>query len=91
MFDILITKKEVVTNVFFSFLFGGNQTQECFFGGFCDGFENRVKKQKNKQPQDNSIVQTFEHKIAKALVNTSESTAKQVVQPPIYNMRVMDS
>jgi phage replication initiation protein len=50
-----------------------------------------TKKQKNKQPQDNSIVQIFEHKTAKALVNTSESTAKQVVQPPIYNMRVMDS
>lgn len=36
--------------MFFSVsFFLGNQTQECFFGGFCDGFENRVKKQKNKQ------------------------------------------
>ena len=42
---------------------------------------------KQKQPQDNSVVQTFEHKIAKVLVNTAESTAKQDVQPPIYNMR----
>lgn len=42
---------------------------------------------KQKQPQDNLVVQTFEHKIAKVLVNTAESTAKQDVQPPIYNMR----
>ncbi|NUF13726.1 hypothetical protein, partial [Acinetobacter oleivorans] len=38
---------------------------------------------KQKQPQENSVVQTFEHKIAKVLLNTAEST----VQPPIYNMR----
>ncbi|MDV5210705.1 hypothetical protein QQA06_10860, partial [Acinetobacter baumannii] len=42
---------------------------------------------KQKQPQDNLIVQAFEHKIAKVLVNTAESTTKQDVQPPIYNMR----
>ncbi|MCL9675974.1 hypothetical protein L2096_07010 [Acinetobacter sp. ACZLY 512] len=42
---------------------------------------------KQKQPQDNSVIQTFEHKIAKVLVNTTESTAKHGVQPPIYNMR----
>ncbi|WP_035374636.1 hypothetical protein [Acinetobacter gerneri] len=42
---------------------------------------------KQKQPQNNSVIQTFEHKIAKVLVNTTESTAKQDIQPPIYNMR----
>ncbi|NKN71965.1 hypothetical protein HF304_19375 [Acinetobacter baumannii] len=42
---------------------------------------------KQKQPQDNLVVQTFEQKIAKVLVNTAESTAKRDVQPPIYNMR----
>lgn len=42
---------------------------------------------KQKQPQDNSVVRTFEYKIAKVLVNTAESTAKQAIQPPIYNMR----
>lgn len=42
---------------------------------------------KQKQPKESSVVQTFEHKIAKVLVNTAESTAKQDVQPPIYNMR----
>ncbi len=42
---------------------------------------------KQKQPKENSVVQTFEHKIAKVLVNTAESIAKQDVQPPIYNMR----
>lgn len=42
---------------------------------------------KQKQLQDNLVVQTFEHKIAKVLVNTAESTAKRDVQPPIYNMR----
>ncbi len=46
---------------------------------------------KQKQPKENSVVQTFEHKIAKVLVNTAESTAKQDVQSPIYNMRVTDS
>lgn len=38
---------------------------------------------KQKQPQDYLVVQTFEHKTAKVLVNTAESTAKQDVQPPI--------
>ncbi|AVN21961.1 replication initiation factor domain-containing protein [Acinetobacter pittii] len=46
---------------------------------------------KQKQPKENSVVQTFEHKIAKVLVNTAESTAKQDVQSPIYNMGVTDS
>ncbi|AIS06545.1 replication initiation factor domain-containing protein [Acinetobacter baumannii] len=46
---------------------------------------------KQKQPQDNLVVQTFEQKIAKVLVNTAESTAKRDVQPPIYNMGVTDS
>ncbi|RLZ09570.1 hypothetical protein EAH57_06655 [Acinetobacter sp. 2JN-4] len=43
---------------------------------------------KQKQPQDNSVVQTFEHKIANVLVNTVHPT-KQGSQPPIYNMREM--
>jgi len=41
---------------------------------------------KQKQPQDNSVVQTFEHKIANVLVNTVHPT-KQGSQTPIYNMR----
>ena len=35
---------------------------------------------KQKQPKDNSVTQTFEHKIANVLKNT-------VLQPLIYNMR----
>lgn len=42
---------------------------------------------KQKQPKDKTVLETFEQKIANVWVNTAESTAKQDVQPPIYNMR----
>lgn len=41
---------------------------------------------KHKQPQDNSVVQTFEHKIANVLKNTVHPN-QQGSQTPIYNMR----
>ncbi|ATI38712.1 hypothetical protein [Acinetobacter baumannii] len=41
---------------------------------------------KQKQPQDNSVVQTFEHKIANVLKNTVHPN-QQGSQTPIYNMR----
>ncbi|MEX5756323.1 hypothetical protein AB6B30_17560 [Acinetobacter baumannii] len=41
---------------------------------------------KQKQPQDNSVVQSFEHKIANVLKNTVHPT-RQGSQTPIYNMR----
>ena len=47
--------------------------------------------QKQKQPKDKTVLETFEQKIANAWVNTAESFAKQDVQSPIYNMRVTDS
>ncbi|MDR8423602.1 replication protein, partial [Acinetobacter baumannii] len=40
---------------------------------------------KQKQPQDNSVVQTFEHKIANVLKNTVHPN-QQGSQTPIYNM-----
>ena len=48
---------------------------------------------KQKQRQDNSIIQTFEQKIANACKNTGTPnlSVKEGLQPPIYNMRVMDS
>ena len=48
---------------------------------------------KQKQPQDNSIIQTFEQKIANVRKNTSTPnlSVEEGLQPPIYNMRVMDS
>ena len=46
---------------------------------------------KQKQPQDNYFIQTFEQKIANVLINTAESNKKEGLQPPIYNMRVTDS
>jgi hypothetical protein len=42
---------------------------------------------KQKQPKDKTVLETFEQKIANVWVNTSESSVKQDVQPPIYNMR----
>ena len=45
---------------------------------------------KQKQFKENSVVQTFEHKIANVLKNTVHPN-QQGSQPPIYNMRVMDS
>lgn len=41
---------------------------------------------KQKQPKENSVVQTFEHKIANVLKNTVHPI-QQDSQPPIYNMR----
>ena len=46
---------------------------------------------KQKQPQDNYFIQTFEQKIANVLINTAESNKKEGLQPPIYNMGLMDS
>ncbi len=46
---------------------------------------------KQKQPKEDYIAQTFEQKIANVLVNTAESSKKQGLQPPIYNMGLMDS
>ena len=48
---------------------------------------------KQKQPKDNSVLETFEQKIANVCKNTGTPnlTAKEGLQPPIYNMRVMDS
>ncbi|WP_035374638.1 hypothetical protein [Acinetobacter gerneri] len=66
------------------------QNLKDFLNGIVQNKLNHCQQlitKKQKQPQDNSVVQTFEHKIAKVLVNTAESTAKQGLQPPIYNMR----
>lgn len=48
---------------------------------------------KQKQPKDNSVLENFEQKIANACKNTGTPnlTVKEGLQPPIYNMRVMDS
>lgn len=48
---------------------------------------------KQKQAKDYSALETFEQKIANACKNTGTPnlTAKEGLQPPIYNMRVMDS
>lgn len=48
---------------------------------------------KQKQPKDNSVLEIFEQKIANACKNTGTPnlTVKEGLQPPIYNMRVMDS
>lgn len=48
---------------------------------------------KQKQPKDNSVLETFEQKIANACKNTGTHnlTVNEGLQPPIYNMRVMDS
>ena len=45
------------------------------------------------KPKDNSVLETFEQKIANACKNTGTHnlTTKEGLQPPIYNMRVMDS
>ncbi|MFW1951429.1 hypothetical protein [Acinetobacter beijerinckii] len=43
---------------------------------------------KQKQPKENSVVQTFEHNIANVLKNTVHPT-QQGSQPSIYNMREM--
>ena len=45
---------------------------------------------KQKQPKENSVFQTFEHKIANVLKNTVHPT-QQGSHPPIYNMGVTDS
>lgn len=46
----------------------------------------QLTTKKQKQPKENSVVQTFEHKIANVLKNTVHPT-QQGSQPPIYNMR----
>ena len=48
---------------------------------------------KQTKPKDNSVLETFEQKIANACKNTGTHnlTAKEGLQPPIYNMGVMDS
>ncbi|WP_139852000.1 hypothetical protein [Acinetobacter pullicarnis] len=46
---------------------------------------------KQIKPKDNSVLETFEQKIVNACKNTGTHnlTAKEGLQPPIYNMRVM--
>jgi len=41
---------------------------------------------KQKQPKENSVIPTFEHKIANVLKNTVHPN-QEGSQPPIYNMR----
>ena len=54
--------------------------------------EKLITKKQTK-PKDNSVLETFGQKIANVCKNTGTHnlTAKEGLQPPIYNMGVMDS
>ena len=73
--------------------FGVCQNLKDFLNGVVQNKLNHCQQlitKKQKQPKDNSVIQTFEHKIANVLKNTVHPT-QQSSQTPIYNMRVMDS
>ncbi|MDQ8935801.1 hypothetical protein [Acinetobacter rudis] len=74
--------------------FGVCQNLKDYLNGVVQNKFNRCQQlitKKQKQPQDNLVAQTFEQKISNVLINTAESNKKEGLQPPIYNMRVMDS
>ena len=73
--------------------FGVCQNLKDYLNGVVQNKLNHCQQlitKKQKQPQNNLVAQTFEHKIANVLKNTV-NTDQQGSQPPIYNMRVMDS
>ncbi|WP_081405951.1 hypothetical protein [Acinetobacter sp. TGL-Y2] len=72
------------------------QNLKDFLNGVVKAKLNKSEKlitKKQTKPKDNSVLETFERKIANACKNTGTHnlTAKEGLQPPIYNMRVMDS
>ncbi|MDQ8952179.1 hypothetical protein RFH42_04310 [Acinetobacter rudis] len=69
--------------------FGVYQNLKDFLNGVVQNKLNHCQQlitKKQKQPKDNSVIQTFEHKIANVLKNTVHPTQKGS-QTPIYNMR----
>ncbi|MCL8297818.1 hypothetical protein M9Y33_18965, partial [Acinetobacter baumannii] len=69
--------------------FGVCQNLKDFLNGVVQNKLNHCQQlitKKQKQPKDNSVIQTFEHKIANVLKNTVHPN-QQGSQPPIYNMR----
>lgn len=73
-----------------------SQNLQDFLNGVVKAKLNKSQElvtKKQKQPKDNSVLETFEQKIANTRENTGTPnlTAKEGLQPPIYNMRVMDS
>ncbi|AYY89226.1 replication initiation factor domain-containing protein [Acinetobacter baumannii] len=68
--------------------FGVCQNLKDFLNGVVQNKLNHCQQlitKKQKQPKDNSVIQTFEHKIANVLKNTVHPN-QQGSQPPIYNM-----
>ncbi|ENV54364.1 MULTISPECIES: hypothetical protein [Acinetobacter] len=69
--------------------FGVCQNLKDFLNGVV---QNKLKHsqelitKKQKQPKENSVIPTFEHKIANVLKNTVHPT-QQGSQTPVYNMR----
>lgn len=73
-----------------------SQNLQDFLNGVVKNKLNKSQElitKKQKQPKDNSALETFEQKIINTRENTGTPnlTAKEGLQPPIYNMRVMDS
>jgi len=69
--------------------FGVCQNLKDYLNGVVQNKLNHCQQlitKKQKQPKENSVVQTFERKIANLLKNTVHLT-QQDSQPPIYNMR----
>ncbi len=69
--------------------FGVCQNLKDYLNGVVQNKLNHCQQlitKKQKQPKENSVVQTFERKIANVLKNTVHPT-QQDSQPPIYNMR----
>ena len=71
--------------------FGMCQNLKDYLNGVVQNKLNHCQQlitKKQKQPKDNSVIQTFERKIANVLENTVHPDQKSS-QPPIYNMREM--
>ena len=72
------------------------QNLKDFLNGVVKAKLNKSEKlitKKQTKPKDNSVLETFEQKIANACKNTGTHnlTTKEGLQPPIYNMGVVDS
>ena len=72
------------------------QNLKDFLNGVVKAKLNKSEKlitKKQTKPKDNSVLETFGQKIDNVCKNTGTHnlTAKEGLQPPIYNMGVMDS
>lgn len=72
------------------------QNLKDFLNGVVKAKLNKSEKlitKKQTKPKDNSVLETFEQKIVNTCKNTGTPnlSVKEGLQPPIYNMRVMDS